>query len=484
MKQCEDYNEINLYNTLVKKINEIIDELNKVDLQKLEMQRLLNTAYEIKNDLTKIYMDDKQVLDTINNNLKDVKDSVKLIKLLNIENKLNRLVKEFEGNIFTLTGSKNGVLDIESIQGNTLWVDNDTEEILTTFVDSKNLRLQSSFEDKVVTEGENADKYACQVKVVGKNKYKGKFEQGQWNFNILSKQNNGDICRMSEVFECKPITKYVLSGSAIKTYNGNLAFYDKDKRYLGDGKQIFSFKTFTTPNNAYYFVFHLQKSYVSDVNGTLQIEEGDTATTYEPYKEYTKTYYLNSPLLEGDTIQDNGNDVVHVHKYGKVVLDGSEDGWTKEYEKENTVDFYNFNCIPNRLESSHTSMSPNFPYSSEHMTIYDSECIKNSVGFIFNINKTRLTSLDVNGFKLWLQSNPQVIIYKLASPTVEVIGENDNDIMECFEGSSINYETFIPVEKTKVIYTGKEEITTYAMEDDISLNDSGIELNSNDEEVF
>lgn len=70
MKQCEDYNEINLYNTLVKKINEIIDELNKVDLQKLEMQRLLNTAYEIKNDLNKIQMECNQILDNIKNYVK------------------------------------------------------------------------------------------------------------------------------------------------------------------------------------------------------------------------------------------------------------------------------------------------------------------------------------------------------------------------------------------------------------------------------
>ena len=37
MKQCEDYNEINLYNTLVKKINEIIMDETKVDINKTKI---------------------------------------------------------------------------------------------------------------------------------------------------------------------------------------------------------------------------------------------------------------------------------------------------------------------------------------------------------------------------------------------------------------------------------------------------------------
>ena len=55
-----------------------------------------------------------------------------------------------------------------------------------------------------------------------------------------------------------------------------------------------------------------------------QIEEGTTITEYEQYKGYTKTLYLNSPLLEGDSIEVSGNDIVHVHRYKEVVLDGSE----------------------------------------------------------------------------------------------------------------------------------------------------------------
>lgn len=95
------------------------------------------------------------------------------------------------------------------VYGNTLWIDNDTEEVLTAFDDTKNLRLQSSFEDKVVTQ------------------------------------------------------EMVDSGAELAE---NL--------------------------------------------GKYKVEYKVTATD----KEQVKTYYLNSPLLEGDTIEDYGNDVVHVHR--------------------------------------------------------------------------------------------------------------------------------------------------------------------------
>ena len=47
---------------------------------------------------------------------------------------------------------------------------------------------------------------------------------------------------------------------------------------------------------------------------TKELEEGNTATAYEPYKEYTKTLYLNSPLLEGDTIEEKDGGIYHVHR--------------------------------------------------------------------------------------------------------------------------------------------------------------------------
>ena len=483
MKQCEDYNEINLYNTLVKKINEIIDELNKVDLQKLEMQRLLNTAYEIKNDLTKIYMDDKQVLDTIDNNLKSVNDSVKLINLLNIENKVNRLVAELEGNHIRLTGSKNGIMEIDSIQGNTLWIDNDTEEILSSFDDSKDLRLQSCFEDKLVTQemvdnGEELakylGKYRVDYKVTGKNKFdKNKAIDGYELQNFQS----GDIGENSEWFVTDyipviPNTKYTITGKA----NGAAAsLYDSNKITVFGINSGCANGTITIPSNARY----IRLNGLITQKDTFQLEEGSTGTAYESYKSYTKTIYLNNPLLEGDTIEQQGNNLIHVHRYKKVQLNSS-----KFLVKDDTLT----NTIRYGSRSS---------YVSELLAKPLAKCISDNIQCSNNSSDDdyehlRIDGTSPNGYvKLWLNKNRPItdidnisLIYELASPTIEIIGENDIDIMECFEGCSIDYDTVIPVQKTKVVYTGKEEITTYAIEDDILLNDSGIELNSNDEEVF
>lgn len=75
-------------------------------------------------------------------NVSKTKDITAISKAYTVEN---------SGNHIALQGDADGSCR-PVITGNTLWIDNATEEVLTAFDETKNLRLQSSFEDNLVTQ--------------------------------------------------------------------------------------------------------------------------------------------------------------------------------------------------------------------------------------------------------------------------------------------------------------------------------------------
>lgn len=185
--------------------------------------------------------------------------------------------------------------------------------------------LQSSFEDKVVTQemvdsgeevADNLGKYRVDYVVTGKNKANN-LTSGYVSSDgaFFSVSNN---CR-TDFIPIQPNTTYIASISSTDDTawisNRNYSWFDKDKNFItritGD------YISCTSPSNAKYLIFHNATVGGAEYNITkvqVQIEESTVATSYEPYKEYTKTFYLNSPLLEGDTIEQQGDNVIHVHR--------------------------------------------------------------------------------------------------------------------------------------------------------------------------
>ena len=152
----------------------------------------------------------------------------------------------------------------------------------------------------------------------------------------------------------------------------------------------------------------------------VQLEEGTVATEYEPYKSYTKTFYLNSPLLEGDTIEDVNGVATHVKRYGKVVLDGSESSWQLDPASsiDSTLRFYMNNsgqkdgraiiiCSTFNLKKNYTLAN------NDTEGIFGSQ---NGSSLFIDISKSKLSTASVNGFKQWLSENPTTVVYELASP--------------------------------------------------------------------
>ena len=170
------------------------------------------------------------------------------------------------------------------------------------------------------------DGYKISGKSCGKNLFDDFLEYGLWSWDNKEKVDSTSYIKNKKLIQCKPNTKYIFSGNAIETFGGNLALFDKDKNYLN--KQIYSFQTFTTPNDAYFFAFHVAVNAVNDINGSVQLEEGTTPTSYEPYKESTYSYILNEPLRSlpnGVCDELNLETGFLTRRVGKIVLNGSED---------------------------------------------------------------------------------------------------------------------------------------------------------------
>ena len=311
--------------------------------------------------------------------------------------------------------------------------------------------IQSSFEDKLITDENDANngKYKVDYKVTGKNKFnKSKTLDG---YEISNEghgvTNTNKDWFITDFIPVIPNTSYTISGKS----NGNVVMcYNKNKQAMSN---ITSGGTsyITIPNNVRYIKlngFLTQKD-------TFQIEEGDTATTYEPYKEYTKTFYLNSPLLKGDTIEDVNGKATHVHRYGKVVLDGSNDeGWVDNATEGDTINghsiykgvniYSNGECMCDKL--------PVYNSSEEVENLTDFVILSSNGTVVVNV-KGASTIQEV---KSWLQSNPITLISKLKTPTYETIS-NDSILCDSYVNGHLDVDSVIPIDK--VMFRSTEELS-------------------------
>ena len=321
--------------------------------------------------------------------------------------------------------------------------------------------IQSSFEDKLITDEKDANngKYKVDYKVTGKNKFnKSKTLDGY----EISNEGHGTINTNKDWFITDfipviPNTSYTISGKS----NGNVVMcYNKNKQAMSN---ITSGGTsyITIPNNVRYIKlngFLTQKD-------TFQIEEGDTATTYEPYKEYTKTFYLNSPLLEGDTIEDVNGKATHVHRYNTITFDGSEDeNWSPTgyagHATRNTFEL-GLNGI-NAYRGIVPSISNLFTYEKTEGIPTNDNAFRvytsggNTTFFLFTPSTDIIPYRDTTKWKEYLQQNPVTIVYKLNTPTYETIS-NDSILCDSYVNGHLDVDSVIPIDK--VMFRSTEELS-------------------------
>ena len=154
----------------------------------------------------------------------------------------------------------------------------------------------------------------------------------------------------------------------------------------------------------------------------IQLEEGTQATPYEPYVEDKLTILSPTPLEKVGDVADKiicKDGVWGVEKnVGTQILDGNESWGFSGTIGEFTVFGHNpgssirvylcdkFKVYPNK-DIAHEGVSEGLS-QFQHADFYEWRvCISNS----------KLSSVDVTGFKTWLRNNPILVKYEAKSPT-------------------------------------------------------------------
>ena len=139
------------------------------------------------------------------------------------------------------------------------------------------------------------------VKTTGKNLFDGILKQGYIGDATGEANTSKAGVHSPNYMKVKPNTTYIraITGSYPSGVSTRVYFYDMNKTYLGIYKDG---TTFTTPENTQYmrFRYYVASGEItpdSFSGSNIQIEEGSTATSYEPYQ--SSTAMMSNILLIG-----------------------------------------------------------------------------------------------------------------------------------------------------------------------------------------
>ena len=217
-----------------------------------------------------------------------------------------------------------------------------------------------------------------------------------------------------------------------------------------------------------------------DIDG---ITHGDNITL-KKYIEENVEIVLNSPLLMGDTIEVVDGKLCHVsrHYLIKNLHELSITTHLGGVSPSNTMLFRLYlqrtNTLPTGVQFSVFSDKfkeiSNIWNKDEEGVAFDD--LNNQI-IDFRIDKSKLSTQDINGFKQWLSENPTIVVYELTEPYYEdIIPLQSSLTLRTFEECNIQIITALPI-KTKITY--RTNITSaVVMEQELDTLDSGVNLSN------
>ena len=200
---------------------------------------------------------------------------------------------------------------------------------------------------------------------------------------------------------------------------------------FGNGRTDYNVKIkFTATQSEMYLIFSIQPETITN----LQIELGDTATSYESYKEQrvnitpTKQMYstLDGSISDFVDVQ-SGNEVYNMS--GEIVFDGSSDERIR-YDEAGKKFYISVNNILHNSVVGNASL--NFCDSYEYNVKIWAD-LSEEYGFVVNLGDIIIRDLrfnDLTSFKEYLQTNPITVVYPLISPTEIPIPQEDLKLLK------------------------------------------------------
>lgn len=178
----------------------------------------------------------------------------------------------------------------------------------------------------------------------------------------------------------------------------------------------------------------------------IQVEEGDTATEYQPYQESSVRLFLDKPLYGIGNVFDvidviNSNRENH---FAKTTLIGSDEEWWRNNvtNLNDVCSFYIDIGSSNLTSGTYVKIKCNNFIFDEDMS--NKECIRlttasnGKLRLIVFIKNVRLNKVSEVGFKNWLKENPIEVIYETSSVDSQSL---DSELIEKLK----QLRTFSPV---------------------------------------
>ena len=166
----------------------------------------------------------------------------------------------------------------------------------------------------------------------------------------------------------------------------------------------------------------------------IQLEAGSTATAYEPYFAPIELAGIGSYQ---DRINKTDGKWYIEKQVGKVVLNGSEDGWT--FQSSNAPFRYRLTGSYGAYDDASTFMSDYFQSVAWNVSWvrYDYLMSPNPVNNLLAFRYTGISTLE--DFKTWLSTHNTTVYYVLATATTtEITNQTLIDQLEALAGADLN----------------------------------------------
>lgn len=166
----------------------------------------------------------------------------------------------------------------------------------------------------------------------------------------------------------------------------------------------------------------------------IQLEEGSTATSYEPYKSNILSCNEEVELRGIGNVKDELNLVTSelTQRIGEATFRGAENETWGRFDdsaiQENTCLFSFYGGLPTSPKEDLKMLSDKYIIKNGYATLLntDEEMVHaySDRAVYFRVLKSKLSTQNVTGFKEWLSQNPFTIQYQLKTESVKTVDLN------------------------------------------------------------
>lgn len=274
------------------------------------------------------------------------------------------------------------------------------------------------------------------IKQRGKNLFDGEIELGNINPDNGSLSNSTTRTRSKNFIKVEPNTTYSYSHTVGE--RRWIIGYTKNKEGITDGTAGYNSAIVSSnkPTEAIHFTTTPTTEYIKwydtdciDLTEHVQIEEGSTATSYEPYQTPHNYTLQTEPLRSLPNGVKDSKDTKQHTRVGRVVLDGSEEWITLDAQNTDNTFYVSSTIIDSTAKSGGYILS-NIAIKG---AVWGTDNA-NEVALLTNYSKLRFRvskniASTVQEWKTYLSNNYVEVVYELETEIIEPLTQNQATTM-------------------------------------------------------